>query len=339
MNTTKQNPKELLDGIFYFDIHGHAEKLIPPVMRILGKTAIPKDITLKKLSGTGVNGFVICAIGDPNSFVKKKIDPYKSVKKQIAGIKKRIDAAGGVIALTSDEIKTAAEKGRPVFVLGIEGGDFIEDDPERLTEVYNEGVRVLVPVHYSKNQIGSISFGWGGKIIPEEEQTGLTRFGKTVIKKANRLGILIDMSHADEKTLIDAAAESEAPVMCSHTGPGGLQDFPRYLSDVAVKVVADRGGLIGLWPFYSRGMGMKDLETFRQYADYLIALAGEDCISIGTDINGVPGNMEGYENLNDAHKIVSLLRQCRISENGLEKICGENFTSLFRKVMKGVDDE
>ncbi|MCK5200543.1 MAG: membrane dipeptidase, partial [Spirochaetales bacterium] len=241
MGLTSEESKELLNNIFYFDVHGHIEKTLPPILRILSRSPIPKDIKLSELKKTGVNGFIICAIGDPNSFRKHKVDAFTSVKKQLTKIKRNIRKTGGIVARSAADLINAASENRPVFVLGIEGGDFIEDDPERLSFIYKEGVRVLAPVHYSKNMIGSIEFGWGGKTIPQEEQTGLTSFGKTIVKKANELGIIVDLAHADEKTLMDVVAVTETPVFCSHTGPRSLQNFPRYISDAAIKAVAGTG--------------------------------------------------------------------------------------------------
>ena len=334
MSLTSEESKELLNNIFYFDVHGHIEKTIPPILRILNRSPIPKDIKLSELKKTGVNGFIICAIGDPNSFRKHKVDAFTSVKKQLTKIKKHIRRVDGIIATRITDFKDAANEKRPVFVLGIEGGDFLEDDPERLSFVYEEGVRVLAPVHYSKNMIGSIEFGWGGRTIPQKEQTGLTTLGRAMVKKANELGIIIDLAHADEKTLMDVVTVTKSPVFCSHTGPRNLQDFPRYISDNAIKAVAGTGGLIGMWPFYYNGSGIRDLNTFSLYAKHIIDLTGADNLAIGTDINGVPGNMEGYENLHDTNRLIHSLSVCNLSEDEIKLVTGGNFIRLFENVME-----
>ncbi|MBI9106651.1 MAG: membrane dipeptidase [Spirochaetales bacterium] len=326
--------KKLIDDIIYFDIHGHREKLLPPILRVIPSTRIPRDVKLSGLADTGVNGFIICAIGDPNSFKKWKTDSYKSVMKQLDEIRKSIARAGGVIALSSSDIEKASTDGKPVFVLGIEGGDFIGEDLNRLSFVYNQGVRLLVPMHYSKNLIGSISLGWGGRVVPDREQTGLTSFGKELIEEAGELGMLIDLAHADERTILDVVKITTAPVLCSHTGPRSLQNFPRYISDKAMKAIAGTGGLVGLWPFFSKGAGVEDLETFINYARYMADLIGTEHLAFGTDINGVPGNMKGYENLNDAFVLIQTLLDGGFNENELKMIAGENFLRFFNTTMK-----
>jgi microsomal dipeptidase-like Zn-dependent dipeptidase len=330
MSLTTENVRKIIEDIVYFDIHGHKEKLLPPVLRLLSPGRIPRDVKLSQLKGTGVNGFIVCAIGDPNSFKKNKTDPFKYVIKQLNNIKKTIARAGGVIAATADELEKGIADGKKTFVLGIEGGDFIAEDLTRLSFVYDEGVRVLIPMHYSKNLIGSISFGWRGRIVPVEEQTGLTQFGKELIGYANNLGMIIDLAHADEKTIADVVKITARPVMCSHTGPRSLQDFPRYISDDALKAIAETGGLIGLWPFLYRGKGMKDLDSFVQFSGYIADLIGVEHLALGTDINGVPGNMKGYENLNDAFILIKTLSERGFNEEELKMIAGGNFLNFFR---------
>lgn len=321
-----------MNELFYFDIHGHKEKLLPPILRLIEPGRVPKDIKLGRLSGTGVNGFIVCAIGDPGTFRKRKADPFSAVLRQIDDIKKTIAAGGGRIALTGKELKDAASGGQPVFVLGIEGGDFVGEDLSRLAAVYQQGVRVFQPMHYSKNQLGSISFGWGGKVVPAEEQTGLTALGGEVIKEAVRLGMVVDLAHADESTVLSAAKLAEAPLLCSHTGPRALQDFPRYLSDEALKAIADTGGLIGLWAFLHKGNGVENLSDFSRYAKYIADLVGVEHLAVGTDINGVPGNMRGYENLNDAHVIIETFEDGGFSADEIKLIAGGNFLCVFKQV-------
>ena len=216
-----------------------------------------------------------------------------------------------------------------VFVLGIEGADFMDEALSQLSFIHDEGVRVLAPLHYSKNRFGSISFGWRGRIVPREEQTGLTPAGVELVREANRRGILLDLSHCDEKTIFDVLENAGKPVICSHTGPRGLQDFPRYLSDDALKAIAVNGGLIGMWPFYYGGLGVPDLRTFADYARYIASLIGPDHLCIGTDINGVPGNMNGYENLSDVNQLIESLSTAGFTEHELKMIAGENFLRVF----------
>jgi membrane dipeptidase len=237
-----------------------------------------------------------------------------------------------MIALSGADLKDSETSGISVFVLGVEGGDCIGEDLSRLSTLHQEGVRVFQPMHYSKNQIGSISYGWGGRIVPAEEQTGLSSFGRKLLSEAERLHLIVDLAHADERTTLDAASRAEAPLICSHTGPRALQDFPRYLSDEALKAVAGTGGIIGLWPFLHKGRGVKDLDEFILYAKYIADLLGVEHLSLGTDINGVPGNMRGYKNLNDSAVLIQALETGGFNDEEIRLIAGGNFLSLFDRI-------
>jgi membrane dipeptidase len=326
-NFTEAN--EFQQENFIFDLHGHQDGLIPLPMKLMGGKNFPKDVAFGELKETGVNGFVVTAIGDPNAFRIIKSDSYKSVCLQLEEIKKKIKKSGGVIALTAEQLSAHSKEKISVYVLGIEGADFLERDLQRLDEVYNQGVRLLQLVHYSLNSVGSICMGWGGKIIPPAKHTGLTSFGKEVVEKANELGMVIDLAHADEKTILDTVKISGKPVICSHTGPAALQDFPRYLSDEALKAISSTGGLIGMWPFYQGKRGMKDINTFIEYTHYVAGLIGVESVGIGTDINGVPGNMKGYKNLFDYYRLTAALLNSGFSPAETRKILGKNFLRVL----------
>ncbi len=320
---------EFLHDNLYFDIHGHQENTLPRIARILTPGQIPKDVKISELKNTGVDGFVLCAIGDPNSFRKTRKSAFDIVLKQLSANRARVLQAQGVVAKSAGDIRKAAAESVPVFVLGIEGGDFIDEELSQLPAIYNLDVRVLAPLHYSKNIFGSISFGWGGRVVPESEQTGLTTLGAKLVHEARQSGILLDLAHADERTVLDVLDNTDSPVMCSHTGPRALQDFPRYLSDTVLKAIANAGGLVGMWPFFYKGAGIPNLETFAHYSRYLADLIGPNHLGLGTDINGVPGNMQGYKNLKGAAALIQSLIDAGFDENELKMICGENFLKVF----------
>jgi len=323
---------------FYFDVHGHPEGTLPAPLRLIPGNSIPADVRLAELADTGAAGFVLCVIGDPNSFnpLHLKIDPFRSVRRQLESARKRIAEAGALVALDAVAISEAAAVLKPALVLGIEGGDFLGEDLGRLDSVYALGVRLLVLVHFSKNAIGSISLGWGGRIISESERSGLSDFGSSVVRRANELGIVIDLAHADDETIRGALDASSAPMICSHTGPRSLQNFARYIPDELMKAISGAGGLIGLWPYRDKGAGIPDIGTFAAYAAHCADLVGTRHVAIGSDINGVPGNMAGYRNLFDNANIVEALSKRGFSEAELDDMAGRNFLRFFQEVGSAV---
>src|SRR5205814_9675776 len=119
------------------------------------------------------------------------------------------------------------------------------------------------------------------------------------VATANRLGVVIDGAHADEPTLLGMIERSSAAVICSHAGARAVSSFDRYLSDDAIRAVANSGGVIGLWPYFMRGKGTPTLDAVAAHARYIADLVGADHLCLGTDMNGVPGLAEGYESATD----------------------------------------
>ncbi|MCX7028438.1 MAG: membrane dipeptidase [Spirochaetes bacterium] len=315
---------------FYFDVHGHREGIMPAAMRLVPGNTIPPDFRLRDCRAAGISGFVLCVLGDPNTFLPIKVDPCRQVLADLAKAKSAAAKAEAEVVRDATELDSALSDGKPAFLLGIEGGDFIGEDLDRVDEVYEAGVRLIGLVHYSANSIGSIAYGWGGRIIPQAERTGLSAFGRKVVARANELGMIVDLAHADEETAFAALDAAIKPPICSHTGPRALQAFPRYISDALMKRIAEAGGLVGLWLFRIKEAGIPDLETFGNYAAYCASVVGPEHLSIGSDINGVPGNAVGYENPFDAPKLLETLAAKGFSKAESQGIAGGTLRTYLR---------
>ena len=101
-----------LENNIYFDVHGHKEKTLPGIGRILSRGRMPRDVSFSEIHDTGVDGFVVCAIGDPSSFVKRPASDYTLVTRQLKAIKSGIIRAGGAIAESSVEIRKSCSGGK-----------------------------------------------------------------------------------------------------------------------------------------------------------------------------------------------------------------------------------
>ena len=318
---------------FAFDLHGHLEGLFPRILKIANKGTMPKDFRLVELTPAGLNGFVLTVLGDPNVFRPMRTSQDRYVLHRLDEFHKVAKAAGVEIALDAESLDPTSGKPVRAAVLGVEGADFLDSDLELLDIVYQKGVRVLQLVHYGKNSFGSIGLGWKGRIPTEEEHTGLTEDGRRLCRRCNEMGVLLDLSHADERTLAGALDASISPIMVSHTGPRSRQQFfPRFISDDAMRRVADGGGVIGLWLFRLGNTGTRSLEEFADNLKHCLDLVGAEHLGIGTDINGVPGNAEGYENPHDYSAIVDTMIGAGLSEDQIGKIVGLNFIRILQAV-------
>jgi membrane dipeptidase len=146
------------------------------------------------------------------------------------------------------EILAARAASKFVILMGIEGGHAIENSLALLRTYYALGVRYMTLTWANSNEWADSSGDLDDSEIPHHN--GLTPFGHEVIAEMNRLGMMIDVSHASDKTLADVLAASRAPILASHSGARALTDSPRNLTDDQLRAIATTGGAI-MVNFYS----------------------------------------------------------------------------------------
>ena len=195
-------------------------------------------------------------------------------------------------ALNLADLRAAHKKHEPTVIQSVEGAHFLEGHLERVEVAYNRGLRHLGLLHDS-----DASVPLGDVYTNPPRWGGLTAFGADVIKECNRLGILIDLAHANAETTAAALRVAAHPVIISHTGPdwrlGNNPNMarmmqPRLISKEQAKMVADAGGAVGVWTHLA--------DTPLEYAQNIRALAdviGIDHVCIGTDTKLTPGNRPG----------------------------------------------
>lgn len=145
------------------------------------------------------------------------------------------------LALTSGDIRRIVAKGKMAHVLGLEGGFDMDGDIEVLRFFHRVGVRMLQFVHHRTTSGFADSYG-------DEVQrwNGINDRGRKLVREMNRLGILIDISHATIPTQEQVIETSEAPVVASHVGAKHFSNHPQNLSDELIEALAQKGGLIGV---------------------------------------------------------------------------------------------
>ncbi|MFL5576155.1 MAG: dipeptidase [Gemmatimonadaceae bacterium] len=150
------------------------------------------------------------------------------------------------LATTAAEVRRAKAEGRVAILIGVEGGHAIECSLDNLRELYRRGARYLTLTWNNGNEWAGSSIGVGGT-----RTGGLTPFGREVVREMNRLGMLVDLSHASDATFDDAVAASAEPVVATHSCARALNDHPRNLTDAQLRAVAGTGGVVGI-NFYAR---------------------------------------------------------------------------------------
>lgn len=184
------------------------------------------------------------------------------------------------VATTGEEIKRHFENGDASLILASQGGDFIEDRIHRLEAFYRLGLRMVM---FTYNHSNSLAAG-----CLDTRDDGLTALGSVLVNEANRLGMLIDVTHIGKRSSLDIIEQSSAPVVFSHSSVKSLVDNPRNIDDEQIDAVIAAGGIVSVasWgPLLFRGE-WPTTHDLADHIDYIAQRAGTARnISIGTDMS------------------------------------------------------
>jgi membrane dipeptidase len=219
-------------------------------------------------------------------------------------------------------------------VLHIEGAEAIDPDFQVLDVLHAAGLRSLGPV-WSRPNI----FGEGVPFrCPSSPDTGpgLTEHGKALIGACNRLKILIDLSHLNERGFWDVAELSDAPLVATHSNAHAICPHARNLTDRQLAAIGRSGGLVGVnfAVSFLRPDGGRDrnvpLDLVAQHVEHMLEHAGEDNVGFGSDFDGAPMPVE-LGNAAGLPKLIAALRERGLSHELIEKLCFRNWLRVLRK--------
>ena len=233
------------------------------------------------------------------------------------------------IALTADDIVRNKKRHKLSLVMGLENSYPIGLDIAHVKEFYDLGTRIITLSHNYDNDVCDASR------YSEKTWGGLSPFGKELVKEMNRLGIIVDCSHAATSTLYDCLELSTAPVICSHSCVYAIKDHPRNLTDDEIRAIAAKGGVVqvttGRWALSWLPHAQVNISTFCDHVEYIRNLVGVEYVGIGTDFDGGGGMNE----LEDASKMkfitVELMRR-GWTDRELELFWGGNLLRVMRAV-------
>ncbi|TNF79392.1 MAG: peptidase M19 [Gammaproteobacteria bacterium] len=199
----------------------------------------------------------------------------------------------------------------------IEGAHPLEGDLDNLDRLFDAGLRIAGLTHFFDNRIGGSLHGQSGE--------GLTAFGRDVIRRANELGIIIDVAHSSPQMVKDVLDLSTTPVILSHGGVKGLCDMSRNLDDTLMQRIAAQGGLVGIGYWDGAVCDITPTGVVRSIR-YAIDLLGVDHVALGSDYDGTT------EVLFDTSEL-AILTQTMLdegfSEPEIRKVMGENANRFF----------
>jgi membrane dipeptidase len=245
--------------------------------------------------------------------------------------------------LTVDDVREAKESGKLAIAFDLEGSDPLLGNLNMISLYYDLGVRQML-LAYNKDNRAS-----GGCM---EGEIGLTDFGRDVIRKMNRVGMVVDVSHMGYRATMEAFQVSTAPVIFSHSNPSGLWQHARNISDEQIKACAKTGGVVGINGI-GDFLGGTSSELIVQNIEYVMDLVGPEHVGIGLDyvidkqelIEYVeshpdifpPDKIKDYLSFVEPEQFpefTELLYQKGYSEQIIRGILGENFLRVAEQVWK-----
>jgi membrane dipeptidase len=241
---------------------------------------------------------------------------------RLARITRTIDDGDAVLATSPEAVVEAKKQGKLTLLVALEGGDGLEGRIENLRDLYRRGLRLLQLVHFRANELGHI------QTYPYSPG-GLTPFGREAVHEANRLGVIIDLAHANTETIMDALQESSQPVLFSHTGAKALHEGDRLLADEEIVAIASRGGVIGIWP---NGEFNPTMDDMIRNIDYVKKLVGVDHVGIGSDLRGMGSYTSGFGEDANFQAIAEALLAHGYSDADTGKVMGGNFFRVWQQV-------
>ncbi|WP_027363758.1 dipeptidase [Desulfotruncus alcoholivorax] len=309
-------------------VDGHCDTLtvIESQNRTLGEYSKVGQLDLQRMRSTGVDVQLFAIFINPKDkdMALKKclyyIDKFYSELYQNSEIIEH--------ALNVRDICRINSQGKLAALLSIEGGECLSGDLAVLRVLYRLGVRSLTLTWNARNELGD-GVGEG------EASGGLSKFGRSVVREMNSLGMLIDVAHLSERGFWHVAETSTQPFAATHANCRFICNHPRNLSDEQIKYLANTGGLIGL-TFVPEFLDDQKpgLEALLRHVDHVASIAGTKCIGLGSDFDGMERLAYGLEDVTCLPVIAEALLKRGYSNDDISDIMGGNWMRLLKQVLK-----
>jgi membrane dipeptidase len=220
----------------------------------------------------------LTAVNITLGYVMGKDEPFQQTVAEIGQwdveIAKRSRDVMKVLSVA--DIERAKREKRIGLIYGFQNAAMMGDDAKRVDIFHDLGVRVVQLTYNNANQLGDGS-------MPATNR-GLTKFGHEVVERLNANKMMVDLSHSGQQICLDAARASKQPISINHTGCRALTDLPRNKTDEELRLVADKGGFVGIYfmPFLAKD-GQAHASDVVAHIEHALQVCGEDHVGIGTD--------------------------------------------------------
>ncbi|MFH1047121.1 MAG: dipeptidase [Patescibacteria group bacterium] len=231
-----------------------------------------------------------------------------------------------MLAQDTDDVKRANSSGKVAAFLSLEGAHFLEGDIKKLYRLAERGLRTFGLVHFTPNAAAWPNFG-----LMTDDRAGLSNFGRRLVYECDRLGILIDLAHANLPAFMQVCAMSHRPVIVSHTGVKGVCPHRRNIDDEQLRAVAETGGVVGIM-YEPRYLGGADLAAVMAHLRHAINVAGEEHVALGSDWDGMITPVRGLEHIGKLPNLTEAMVNAGWSEKRIGGILRENILRVLREM-------
>jgi len=339
--------------------YGNDPRQVDLTTDLHGSTKLHTDIPRLRAGGVGGQFWSV--------YVPASLTPLEATRatfEQIDTVRRIAAAYPDVftIVTTADQGEAAMRAGRIASFIGIEGGYSIADSMGLLREFYQAGVRYMTLTH-------STTTSWADSATDAPKWGGLNPFGEEVVREMNRLGMMVDLSHVSEETMLDAMRVSEAPVIFSHSSARAVTDHPRNVPDAVLRLMPEDGGVVmvtfvpgfinaaeGEWVkavmAEAERLGVSPnaptpeleawvaahprpaatIDNVVAHIQHVREVAGVDHVGLGGDFDGVGRLPEGIDGVDAYPRILSALMDAGWTEADIAKLTSGNILRVMRAV-------
>jgi len=325
-------------------IEGHRDVYEQIYRKSIGEEAPIRDAVAPRLIRDGINMSVYAICGDSYSHSQNTGRYLETALEQIDQFLEEAPRSEGMIQMvkTRADLPEKPQPGSVKFLLHFEGCMPLRGSIENLRNFYRLGLRSIQPVWNFRNELGD-------GVWENRTGGGLTHFGVQVIKEANRLGMVVDLSHMNREGFFQTLDAATAPLLVSHANACGMLKNPRNLDDEQIKAIAKQGGLVGILALPERvGEGEVGIEDMLKHMDYMIKLVGIEHLALGMDFVKYDGPrtlkdrhhplhkdplIKGFEEIEDLPNLIDGLQRHGYKDDEIRMILGGNYLRVLKTIL------
>lgn len=311
--------------------------IIDPHAHMPGTLSAPQEgYTFDAIRGAKLCATTMAVIGD-NKTVVGADSTYLKAKEGINTVRQwETEKIVKIVRRPSDIPLQHSASGPIPVILAIEGGDAIGTSLVRLNEFYSLGVRMITLVHGTVNQSGDNEIGKDMRRYPSNvDDGGLSDFGYQVVRRMNRIGMIVDVSHASTQTLLDVSSCTRAPIIDSHTSmlppEVSIRQAGRQRLYSEAEAIVETGGIVCTYPLNDPTCNRVSLNAWVAEVEEFKSHFGMRHIGLGTDSGGGVPKIPEWTGIGSVNDLMAAMRSGGLSALEISAFMGLNFLRVFSR--------